>query len=97
MWRGRGSSHLECSLAFINQHFELINQLLKQLPSVQEQADHEESSEEPELLVGDGEVLKQTFLEILACEDGLVEDVRLGEVVEVAGSHVLTEVELANA
>lgn len=80
---------------------ELVEQMLNHVPAIQDQADGDEPGDEPELLVGEAEVVKRAsaaaVLEVLAGENGVVEDVGLGEVAGLAGPHVLPEIQLGDA
>lgn len=87
---------LEVPLGLIHQRLELIRQAADHLPPAQHEANNQEPGEEPELLVGEGGVLRRPIPEVLPAEDSLIEDVGLGQVGRVARPLVLAVVELSD-
>lgn len=87
---------VERPLALIQQVPELAEQLLNHFAAVQEQADHEEPGDEAEVLGGEGRVVG-VEIEVVARENGVVENEGLVEKAGLAGSHVVGEVELSDA
>lgn len=93
-------AYLKALLALIHHWLEQHDQFGDHLPPPEHEADDEEPCEEPQLLVGESHVLLRrasaAVPEVLTAEDGLVEDVGLGEVRRVARPLVLSVVELGD-
>nr|GMD53431.1 hypothetical protein Csa_4G026895 [Ipomoea batatas] len=85
----------ECDFAIVDESLEALNEQFDHLITVQNQGYHQKPGVKPQLLEPGGAIVAGA-VEVLAVENGLVEDVGLEEEASLASAHVLAEVELTD-